>query len=114
MFSIFQLAKGKRDTVHSGIAVTTTSTPQKANGHNAMTIFFDIIGSGTWTIKIQGKAFNGTWCDMYDQNGNLMAISSATADKAQNFIGIPETFRIVATEDVNGATCSVCYELFSV
>jgi len=112
---IVQLAKGLKKTVHNGITVTTTSEPQKANGHNALILYFDMTaGTGTWTVKIQGQAPNGTYIDVYNAEGDAMSLASVTADKAQVFAGIPETFRIVATEDVNGATVTVGYELMSV
>lgn len=111
---LIQLARGKKVTVHSAISATTTSEQQKSNGHNAIIIYFDITGSGTWTIKLQGRAVNGNYIDMYDVNGNLMGLSAVTVDKAQIFAGIPDDFKIVATEDVNGATCTVMYELLTV
>lgn len=114
MVNLIQMAKGARVLLMNGVVVTTTSTPCKANGHNAITIYFNITaGSGTWTIKLQGKSPNGTFTDIYDFKGDQMYINGATADKAQSFLSLPETFRIVATEDGNGATVDVSYELFS-
>ena len=113
--SLFQLARGGRKIVHSGITATVTGTPEEAKDNNAMILFCDITGSGTWTIKIQVQSVSSTWMDMYDQNGNLMAISSMTSDKAQLFVGIPKYFRIVGTEDSGTATMTtIAYELFSV
>lgn len=110
-----QMARGFKETVFSGITATTTSVEKECKGHNALILYFDITdGTGTWTIKIQGKSPNGTYMDAYDINGNLMAISSITADKAQLIVGIPSNFKIVATEDANGATVTIGYELLSV
>lgn len=113
---IIQLDRGEAVTEHNSITATTTGKKRKCNYNNAMELYFILVsGSGTWTIKIQGLAPDGTnWIDYYDNNGNQMAISSVTASKAQTFVGIPEIFRIVSTEDVNGATVTVAYKLFSV
>jgi hypothetical protein len=112
MTMLVQLAKGEIVTPLTGITVTTASQPKSMRGHNALILYFLMTaGSGTWTIKIQGAtAVNGTFVDMYDINGVQMAISSVTASRSQVFVGIPEHFRIVATEDVNGATITVAYE----
>lgn len=98
------------------ITATTTSAAKTAKGHNAIIIYFGITaGSGAWTIKIQGShAHNGTFKDMYDSNGNLMSTGSISANRAQIFVGIPEHFKIVATEDTNGATVTINYELLTV
>ena len=51
---------------------------------------------------------------MYDVNGNAMEFTGITANKAQIFVGLPNEFRIVATETADGATVSLGYELLSV
>lgn len=116
--NIVQLAKGSviSPAELTGIEATAVGIAQRAKGHNAIIIYFDMTaGSGTWSIKLQGaEKDGGTYIDMYKEDGNAMAIASATADKAQVFKGIPEHFRIVATEDVTGATVSVRYELLSI
>ena len=115
MLETVRMDRGIKVNAHTGIAATTTSMEIDSKGHNAIILYFIITaGSGTWTIKIQGKSPLGTFVDMYDLNGNLMAISSVTANKAMQFVGIPNNFKIVATEDVNGATVNVGYELMSV
>lgn len=112
---MIQLAKGKRKTVLSAIEATTTSEPQKANGHNALILFFNIgAGGGKYSVKLQGLSPDGAYIDLYKEDGNQMILSEATADKAQVFTGIPETFRIVATEDVNGSAATIGYELFTI
>lgn len=100
----------------TGITATTTSKVCSARGHNALILYTKFVtGSGTWTVKIQGAlTADGTYMDMYDSAGNLMAISSATASKAKLMVGIPSHFKIVATEDSNGATVDVGYELLTV
>lgn len=113
--SQIQLARGNRVTVHSGITATATSTNQESRGHNSLILYANFTaGSGTWTIKIQGKSPDGAYIDMYDVNGNAMELSSITADKAQFFVGIPNDFKIVAEEDGDGATVTIGYELLSV
>lgn len=118
MGGLVQLAKGAivSPAELQAITATKTSNYQRANGHNAVIIHFDIgAGGGAWTLKIQGAtANNGNFADMYDSNSNLMSTGSISADRCQLFVGIPEHFKIVATEDVNGSTVSVSYELLTV
>jgi len=116
MVNLLQLARGAKVVAHSGISATATSAEQNSRGHNAMILYFDLTAAtGTWTIKIQGKCpITNAFIDMYDNTGTLMSMASVTADKAQLFVGIPDNFKIVATEDVNGATITVAYELLTV
>lgn len=116
MFGLTQLAKGSINEVIPALtAVTTTSVAQKAKGHNAMIVHADITGVGAWTIKVQGaEKFNGTYKDMFDANGNSMSTGSISVDRCQLFVGIPENFKIVATENTDGATIAVQVELFTV
>ncbi len=112
-----QLARGPvvAPSELTAIEATTTSAAKRARGHNSIIIYVDFTaGSGTFSIKVQGaEKDGGTYIDMYKEDGNAMAMASVTADKAQVFSGIPEHFKIVATEDSNGATISVRYELFT-
>ena len=113
---LIQLYKG---TVENAIpaltAGTTTSVAKHSKGHNALIVFANITGTGAWTIKIQGATSkNGTYLDLYDQNGNQVTTGSISGDRAQFFVGLPNYFKIVATEDTNGATIQVDYELLSV
>ena len=115
MSKLVQMAQGNKVTALSGKTASYTTIPQKANNHNAIRLYFQITaGSGTWTIKLQGQSNSGTWVDCYDNNGNQMHISGATSNISQSFVTLPEKFRIVATEDSDGATVTVDYELFSV
>lgn len=115
---LIQMAKGAivSPTELQSITATTTSNVQRARGHNAMIMYVEFVtGSGTWSVKVQGAiAGNGTFIDVYKEDGNAMTIASATASKAIVFKGIPEHFKIVATEDSNGATIKVHYELFTI
>lgn len=112
---IVELKRGRIvNALAAGTDATATSKAQKAKGHNSVIIYATISGSGTWTVKIQGAPTpTGTYIDMYKDDGNAMSIASATASKAQVFRGIPENFKIVATEDVSGATITVDYELIT-
>lgn len=115
--NVIKLDRGKKLTIHSAITASVTSANCKnydTNGQNAMIMYLYINGTGTWTVKIQGKSLGGVYMDMYDANGNLMAISAATASKAQVFLGIPSDFKIVPTEDADGAAATIDIELFSV
>jgi hypothetical protein len=111
---LMQLAKGEivTPTELTGVTATVTSQPKSMRGHNSLILYFLLTtGTGTWTIKIQGAtAVNGTFVDHYDINGVQMSIASVTASRSQVFVGMPEHFRIVATEDVSGATVTVAYE----
>lgn len=114
---LMQLARGAKitPTALTGITATATSIEYNCKGHNALILYFNLTaGTGTFTVKIQGKSVDGAYIDMYDVNGNLMALAGVTADRAQIFVGIPYDFKIVATEDVDGATVTVSYELLSV
>lgn len=116
---LVQLARGNKVTPSelTGITATATSGNQRSNGHNAVILSIAFTaGSGTFTVKIQGKfpKSTSTYIDMYDNAGNLMQLNGVTADRMQLFVGIPDDFRIVATEDADGATVSVAYELITV
>lgn len=100
----------------TGITATTTSKAKAAKGHNALIIHFHITASsGACTIKIQGSPTGqGTYSDMYDNNGNLMSTGSISANRCQLFVGIPEHFKLVSTEDSGTPTVNVYYELLTV
>lgn len=116
MRDFVQLPRGSFNTVFTGIIGSTTSIKQECKGHNAMLLYVNFAaGAGTFTVKIQGRVPNtDTYVDMYDINDNLMGISSATASKGRFIAGLPQDFKIAATEDVNGATIDVAYQLISV
>ena len=116
--NMVQLARGSKITPAdlTGITVSTTSSYRESRGHNALILFFNLTaGTGTWTIKIQSRVpETNTFVDHYDNNGNLLAISSATASQSKFMVGIPDDFKIVATEDVDGGTVTIAYELLTV
>lgn len=118
MSELIQMAKGARvsPAEMQAITATKTSNVQHARGHNAMILFVEFVtGSGTFSVKVQGGTpNNAAFIDVYKEDGNAMTIASATASKAIVLKGIPEYFKIVATEDSNGATINVHYELFTI
>lgn len=116
MLRAIELARGQiKNAIAAATNATTTSDLQRANGLNAIILYLDITGSGEWTVKLQGAtSSSGTFMDLYDHNGNQMSMGSLAADRARLFIGIPEHFKIVATEDSGTATIQVDYELLTV
>lgn len=113
--NMIQMANGSKKTAMSGKTSTYTTELLKSNEHNGIRLYFIMTsGTGTWTIKLQGKSNSGEWVDCYDNLGNQMSINNVTANKSQSFVTLPHIFRIVATEEVDGATVTVDYELFSV
>ena len=115
--NVIKLDRGKKLTIHSAITASVAAASCKSydsNGQNAMILYLYINSTGTWTATIQGKSPSGVYMDVYDVNGSIMAISAATASKAQVFVGIPSNFKIVPTEDADGAAATIDIELFSV
>lgn len=118
MIDVIQLDRGGEvaPSELAGIVATTTGTSQRSYGHNAIIIYLNLTaGTGTFTLKLQGKVpgTTNTYVDMYDHNGIAMDFTTASSS-AKFIVGIPNEFKIIATEDVNGATVSVAYELLSV
>ena len=103
--------KGNVITVHSAIEATATSDPVDCRGYNALLVYFDTSAANNWTIKVQGApSRNGTYADVYElaNTGSMAAMSyQLNADRVFIFKGIPDWVKVVATEDVNGATVTV-------
>ena len=111
-----QLSRGKRVAPPelAGITGTTTSKNQNMKGHNAIILFINFtVVAGQFSVKLQGKSPDGEYIDVYNEAGTLMGISNATADKAVVLRGVPSDFKIVATEDTDGGTATVSYELLT-
>ena len=105
MAKIVQLDKGTVTTAHSAITTTTTSSAIDTTGYSAVLVYFNITGSGAWTIKLQGALTSSDdYIDLYDGNGIQMSTGSLTTDMCRLFVGIPDFIKVVATEDSNGAT----------
>jgi hypothetical protein len=109
--SINHMQKGLVTTAHSAISATATSVPINCEGYNAILVSVDFSAAQNWTFKVQGSLTeNGNYFDVYElaNTGSMAAMSYQTdADKIFLFKGIPDWIKIVATEDVDGATVTV-------
>jgi hypothetical protein len=112
------IVKGSKITAITATDATKTSDPIDARGYNAVLLKITLSGAANWTVKLQGAfSRNDTYADIYEQanTGSFVAMSHQTnASKMILFKGIPDYIRVVATEDVNGQTCSVDVQLLNV
>lgn len=108
---IYQMSKGNVITALSTKTATSTSDKIDCTGYNAILVQAIISVAQNWTFKVQGSMTkNGTYTDCYElaNTGSMAAMSYQTnASKMFLFKGIPDWIKIVATEDVDGATVSV-------
>jgi len=109
---IDKMLKGNVSTVHTAITGTATSAKIDCRGKNAILIQALIsVAAQNWTFKLQGSfTENGTYTDLYElaNTGSMAAMSYQTnASKMFLFKGIPDWVKVVATEDVDGATVTV-------
>ena len=116
---IDSIEKSQGVNVLNAVDVTTTSGAIDASGKNAVLLKITISDAvQNWTVKLQGCfTQNGTYVDIYEQanTGSMVAMSYQTnASKMILFKGIPDWIKVVATEDVNGAKCSVDVQLLNV
>jgi hypothetical protein len=116
---IEQISKSSPILAIDAAAATTTSSPIDARGKNAALLKITIAdATQNWTVKLQGCfTRNGTYVDLYEQanTGSMVAMSHQTnASKIILFKGIPDWIKVVATEDVDGAKCSVEVQLINV
>lgn len=104
-----KLLKGFVTTVHNAIAVTTTSAAVTCIGYNALLVTVIIgAGGGTWKIDVQGcNTSGGTFVNIYDNYDNQLTTGNLTASRMRLFVAIPDYIKIVATEVVDGSTCTV-------
>lgn len=108
MIQIEKMPKGNAVVAHNAIEGTTTSGEISVKGYNAAFVSVDITGTGTWKIDLQGKlSASGTYMDLYDNNDNQLTTGNLTADRIKLFVAIPDYIKVVATEVVDGATCTV-------
>ncbi len=122
MFSfvgIEEISKGSPISAISAAEATTTSAAIDARGKNAVLLKITIAdATQNWTIKLTGSfTKTGTYVDIYElaNTGSMAAMSYQTnASKMILFKGIPDYIKVVATEDVNGAKCSVDVQLLNV
>lgn len=112
------IVKGSKLATIATTDATKTSDPIDARGFNAVLVKITLSGAANWTIKLQG-AFNrnDAYLDIYEQanTGTFVAMSHQTnASKMILFKGISDWIKVVATEDVDGQTCSVEVQLLNV
>lgn len=106
------MAKGAVVTAHNAITATATSAEIDCRGYNAIIIEAAIsVAASNWTFKLQGcMTSGGTFIDLYElANTGVMADMSYQTNASKMFVfkGIPDYIKIVATEDVDGATVTV-------
>lgn len=122
MFSfvgIEEIAKGTPQSVITAAEATTTSAAIDARGKNAVLLKITIADAEqNWTVKLTGSfTKTGTYVDLYElaNTGSMAQMSYQTnSSKMILFKGIPDYIKIVATEDVTGAKCSVEVQLLNV
>jgi hypothetical protein len=100
--------KGIKTVAINAASGTTTSSEINIGDNNAILIDVVISGSGTWKIDVQGELVSGgTFKDIYDNYDNQLTTGNITANRMRLFVAVPKFIKIVATEVVNGATCTV-------
>jgi hypothetical protein len=105
---ISEMSKGLITTVHSAITATATSAEIDVTGFNAVLVSVLITGTGTWKADVQGRFdATGTVMDIYDNSDNQLTTGNLTASRMKLFVAVPNFIKIVATEVVDGATCTV-------
>ena len=111
MTDVYMMSKGNVTLALKDKTATSTSDPIDARGYNAVLVYFTTSAKNNWTVKVQGcDTRNGTYADVYEQaNTGAMAAMSYQLDANKIFLfkGIPDWIKIVATEDVDGATVTV-------
>ena len=109
--------KGSPIAAISAAEATTTSIPIDAKGKNAALLKIALSGAANWTIKLTGCfTRNGTYVDLYElANTGVMTQMSHQTNTSRMilFKGIPDWIKVVATEDVDGQTCSVDVQLLN-
>jgi len=108
---VAKMSKGGMAVVHSAITGTATSTEQSADGFNSLLIEVELDAAHNWTFKLQGSMISGgTFKDWYElANTGVMTAMSYQCNASRGFVfkGIPDYYKIVATEDEDGATVTV-------
>ena len=101
-------SKGNAETVHDAITATATSDEIDVTGFNALLVSVLITGTGVWTVDIQGRLdTGGTAMDIYDNNDNQLTTGSISESRLKLFYPVPDLVKVVATEDTDGAACTV-------
>lgn len=104
-----KLLKGAVTTAHNAIAATATSDTVPCIGYPGLLVKVTVgAGGGTWKIDVQGcNTVDGTFVDVYDNYDNQLTTGNLTASRMRLFVAIPDYIKIVATEVVDGSTCTV-------
>lgn len=90
---------------HTNTSVSNTSTTVDCTGFNACLVSVNITGTGTWNVSLQGKfTSDGTFMDIYDNNGNQLSFGNTSTNQIKLFVAIPNYIQVAATEVVDGAT----------
>jgi hypothetical protein len=118
IIDVGKMSKGTVVTVHNAITATVTSAEQSAEGFNSILVEVDIsVAVKLWTFKLQGSMVSGgTFRDWYEQaNTGTMTLMSYQTNASKGWVwkGIPNYYKIVATEDEDGATVSVRCQPFN-
>ena len=106
-----RMSKGAVTTTHSAITATATSEEVDCSGYNSALVEVAISVASNWTFKVQGSLTSGgNFVDCYEQsNTGVMVAMSYQTNTSRIFLfkGIPDYIKVVATEDVDGATVTV-------
>lgn len=109
--NVNKMGKGSVTTAHNAITATATSAEINCVGFNAVLVYVTLDSAHNWTFKLQGcPTTGGTFVDWYElaNTGSMVAMSyQCNASRGFIFKGIPDYIKIVATEDEDGATCTV-------
>jgi hypothetical protein len=90
--------RGNATTILSAITATATSAAIKCIDQNALLLSANLTGTGVWTISVQGKfTFDGTFMDIYDNNGNQLTLGSISTNQIRLLACIPDFIQVVAT-----------------
>lgn len=91
----------------ASVAVDTTTAEVNCRGYNAIKVWIEITGTGTWTVAIKDCATSGgTFVDSYD-GSTKHEIAGITSSRSILFRGIGDYVKIYADETADGATCVI-------
>lgn len=111
---VAKMSKGSRTVAHNAITATATSNEVDCRGFNSVLLDVDLSAANNWTFKIQGCTVSGgTFKDCYEQaNTGTMTLMSYQTNASKIFVfkGVPDYIKVVATEDADGATCTVAVQ----
>jgi hypothetical protein len=107
MRAVIDNFRGDAVAAIDNVAVTTTSDAIDVRGFNSAQLMITIADAvQNWTVKLVGCAtLAGTYVDLYE--GATQMSKQTNASCGVTWKGLPNYVKVVATEDVNGAKCSV-------